>query len=489
MNFMTRRNVTFTTIFMALGLLALSPMVRAVSPAPDGDYPGGNTAEGHNALFSLTSGAYNTSVGFMSLFGNTTGAFDTAIGAGALLANTGDQNTATGAGALLSNTTGTINTADGAFSLASNTTGTGNTASGAQALFKNITGEENTAIGFSALGSNSDGVGNTAVGFDALRNNISAAGNTAVGRSALASNLSGNQNTATGFVALGLTTTGSSNTAVGFASLGSNVSGGNNTAIGGGALATNASGSSNTAVGVLALGGGSGDSNTAMGSMALHSDGTGANNTAIGAGALANNTAGNNNIALGINAGQNVVTASDTICIGIAGVDVTDGCYIGHVFEEPLNPDNLPMAIDVNGKVGTLPSSRRFKDDIKPMDKTSEVILALKPVAFHYKDDKNCSPRFGLIAEEVAEVDPNLVARGKDGKPYTVRYDQVNAMLLNEFLKEHRKVQEQETTINELKKEIETVVARLKQQDAKIQTVSMQIEMSKPARRVAVNRP
>src|SRR5262249_900802 len=191
----------------------------------------------------------------------------------------------------------------------------------------------------------------------------------------------------------------------------------------------------------------------------LHSN-TGTNNTAIGAGALTNNTTGSNNIAIGVNAGQNVVTASDTICIGIAGVDVTDGCYIGHVFEEPLNPDNIPMAIDVNGKVGTLPSSRRFKDDIKPMDKTSEAILALKPVTFHYKDDDKRQPQFGLIAEEVAEVDRHLVALDKEGKPFSVRYDKVNAMLLNEFLKEHRKVREQETMINDLKKEIETVVAR-----------------------------
>jgi hypothetical protein len=102
---------------------------------------------------------------------------------------------------------------------------------------------------------------------------------------------------------------------------------------------------------------------------------------------------------LGVGAGANIVTASDTICIGIAGVDVTDGCYIGRVFEEPLDPDNLPMAIDVNGKVGSLPTSPRFKDDVQPMDETSEAILALRPVTFHYKNDTKCSPQFGLIAE------------------------------------------------------------------------------------------
>jgi translation initiation factor IF-2 len=177
-----------------------------------------------------------------------------------------------------------------------------------------------------------------------------------------------------------------------------------------------------------------------------------------------------------------VHTASDTICIGIVGVDVTDGCYIGHVFEEPLDPDNLTMAIDVNGKVGTLASSRRFKDHIKPMDKTSEAILALKPVTFHYKSDKNCSPRFGLIAEEVAEVDPNLVARDKDGKPYSVRYDQVNAMLLNEFLKEHRRVQE-------LEKGMAVLTAQLKEQAAQIQKASAQMEMNKVTTTVVLNNP
>ena len=198
-----------------------------------------------------------------------------------------------------------------------------------------------------------------------------------------------------------------------------------------------------------------------------------------------------------------MVTASDTICIGIAGVDVTDGCYIGHVFEEPLDPDNLTIAIDVHGKVGTLPSSRRFKDNIKPMDKTSESILALKPVTFHYKSDKKCSPRFGLIAEEVADVDPNLVARDKDGKPYSVRYDQVNAMLLNEFLKDHKKVDAQqikisqqqatiaelESTVAQQQKGMEALSAQLKEQATQIQKVSAQVEISKPASKVVANGP
>jgi hypothetical protein len=134
-------------------------------------------------------------------------------------------------------------------------------------------------------------------------------------------------------------------------------------------------------------------------------------------------------------------------------------------------------------------SSRRFKKEIKPMDKASESVLALKPVRFHYKGDNTGTPQFGLIAEEVAEVTPDLVVCDKNGEIYTVRYDAVNAMLLNEFLKEHRKVQEQEATIAALKKGMETLVARSNEQDAKIQRVSDQIERSRPAPRMALNKP
>jgi trimeric autotransporter adhesin len=247
-----------------------------------------------------------------------------------------------------------------------------------------------------------------------------------------------------------------------------------------------------------------GSANTAVGVNALGANQAAFNNTAIGTNALVNNTSGNNNIALGTGAGSNAITASDTICIGIVGVDVTDGCYIGHVFEEPLDPDNLAMAIDVNGKVGTLPSSRRFKDHIKPMDSASEAILALKPVRFHYKSDKKCSPRFGLIAEEVAEVDPNLVARDKDGKPYSVRYDQVNAMLLNEFLKEHKKVQEQGAAIAKQREDFEAILARqqtgfesnlAKQQKqiealaSSLQGVKAELEITKRPVQVLANNP
>jgi Chaperone of endosialidase len=410
-----KNRLLHTMLLLAPGFLALWQVAQAVTPPPDGGYPGGNTAEGQNALLGLTTGTYNTAVGFFSLTSNTQGQFNTAVGAGALLANTAELNTATGAAALLNNTIGFQNTANGAFALLSNTTGNDNTANGFGTLQLNTTGSLNTALGLGALGVNT----------------------------------TGGVNTATGTLSLASNTTGSSNTAIGAQTLFVNAIGSNNTAEGYQALAASTSGSSNTAVGYQALN---------------HS------------------TTGSNNIALGVGAGSNVVTASDTICIGIVGVDVSDGCYIGHVFEEPLDPDNLPMAIDVHGKVGTLPSSQRFKDDIQPMADASEAILALKPVTFHYKNDAKCSSRFGLIAEEVADVDPNLVARDKEGKPYSVRYDQVNAMLLNEFLKEHRKVQE-------LENGMATLAAQLKEQAAQIQKVSAQVEMTKPATSVVLNNP
>ncbi len=469
---------------MALGYFALSAIAQAVSPAPDGGYPSGNTAEGQNALLNLNTGVafYNTAVGFRSLQSDVQGNFNTAVGAGALLANTADQNTATGTGALASNTTGTFNDAHGAFALFSNIGGSQNTATGRDALFSNTSGGGNTAVGDEALLHNTTGFSNCAVGVGALFSNNDGGQNTAVGSDALSQNVTGVHNTGIGAQAL-FANIASDNTAVGYAALNTNGIGISNTATGSQVLSNNSTGNFNSADGFQALQANTtGSANTAVGSTALQHNQSGNANTAIGIGALANNTSGSNNIALGVNAGSNVVTASHTICIGITGVNVTDGCYIGHVFEEPLDPDNLTMAIDVHGKVGTLASSRRFKDQIKPMDKTSEAILALKPVTFHYKSDKNCSPRFGLIAEEVAEVNSNLVARDKEGKPYSVRYDQVNAMLLNEFLKEHRKVRE-------LEKGMAAISTQLKEQAAQIQKVSAQVQVRKPTKEVALNNP
>jgi hypothetical protein len=348
-------------IRLILTIFLFGVTAQAVTPPPGGSYPGGNTAEGQNALLSLTSGTYNTAVGLYSLLGTTEGKFNTALGAATLLANTADQNTAAGAGALLNNTTGFGNTAVGCLALLSKTTGGGNTAIGLGALLNITSGENNIALGANA------GSGNA---------------------------------------------------------------------------------------------------------------GDGSNNIYIGnGGSLDADT-----IRIGI---QGVQTR--TFIAGISGAAIVSGAAV---------------AVDGNGQLGVALSSRRFKKEIKPMDRTSEAILALNPVTFSYKTDKTNTPQFGLIAEDVAEVNPALVVRDKDGRPYSVRYDQVNAMLLNEFLKEHRKfekqcreTQEQKSTISQLKatvakqeklvaqqrNEINGLAATLREQAAQIQRVSAQVNMSRPA--------
>jgi hypothetical protein len=461
-------------------IIGLVPRTQAVSPAPDGGYPGGNTAEGLNALLSLTTGTYNTAVGVFSLESNTTGKFNTAVGAGTLLENTaGDQNTATGAGALLSNTTGAFNTANGTFALFSNTTGDGNTGTGYEALFNNYA-SSNTAMGYEALLSNRGGSDNSALGWASLASNIDSSQNTAVGSQALQSN------------------TADSNTAVGFQALQSNTEGSENTAVGAQALQRNQDGTGNTATGYESLLFNTSAFNTANGYEALMNTTTGQGNTAIGVQALFNNITGDGNIAIGPTAGGNLYNSSGNIEIGnlgvagdsettrigtsqtktfIAGIrDVTTG-----------NADAIPVLIDSNGQLGTASSSRRFKKEIQPMDKASESILALKPVTFQYKSDKTSTLQFGLIAEEVEKVNPDLVVRDAQGRIYTVRYDAVNAMLLNEFLKEHRKNEEQEATIGQLKAGMAALTAMVKEQAAQIQKVSAQLSTSKPAPQVAEN--
>jgi hypothetical protein len=351
--------------------------------------------------------------------------FTTAAGDHALQALTlGLGNTAVGTFSLFSVTTGSFNTAVGAGALDLNTADS-NTATGAAALLFNTTGTENTANGTAALEFNDIGFQNTATGAFTLFSNTAGVANTANGASALFSNTGGQSNTATGFEAL----------------------------------------SSNTM----------GNFNIANGDSALSSNTTGGSNTAIGSTALANNTTGSGNIALGNNAGANVITATDVTCIGSVGKDVNNTCFISRIRGvQTQNANAIPVLIDSDGQLGTLSSSRRFKKEIKAMDKASESILALEPVTFHYKGDNTSTPQFGLIAEEVAEVNPDLVARDVDGKIYTVRYEAVNAMLLNEFLKEHREVQE-------LKKQVAALATGL-------QKVSAQREASKPAPQV-VNNP
>jgi hypothetical protein len=331
--------------------------------------------------------------------------------------------------------------------------------------------------------------------------------NTALGWASLGFNVTGNYNTGVGAATL-LNNTASENTATGAGALLSNTTGTSNAAAGAFALFTNTEGSFNTAIGEQALSNNTtGVGNTGIGATALNSNTTGSFNTASGTQALHNNTTGGSNIALGYLAGNGVTTADNVIAIGTSsGANVSNSCFIRNIRGVATAVANaIPVLIDSNGQLGTASSSRRFKKEIKPMDQTSEAILALKPVTFHYKSDNTNRPEFGLIAEQVAEVNPDLVVRDENGEIYTVRYDAVNAMLLNEFLKEHRKMQQQEATIADLRsamaqqrkdfetamaqqqKQLQALTASLKKQAAQLQKVSAQVEVSKRAPQTVVD--
>jgi Chaperone of endosialidase len=427
---------------LAFACVAVSPSTLAVVPPPDGGYPVENTAEGNDALFSLTTGADNTAIGFNTLWSNTTGLYNTATGAFALYSNTtGDYNTATGGLALYSNTSGSDNTAAGFLALVLNTSGDDNTATGSDALHFNTTGNDNTATGAFALYSNTTGFLNTAAGSEALFYNTTGYYNTATGSQALFFN-TGNDNTATGTYALFFN---------------------------------------------------QGDDNTTTGYSALYSNTAGNDNTATGFYALAGNTTGSSNIALGYQAGVNLTTGNNNIDIGNAGVagesskirigtkPAQKATFIAGISGVTV-ANGVGVIVNTQGQLGTVVSSARYKEAIKPMDTASEAILALKPVTFRYKHDLDPDgvPQFGLVAEEVEKVNPALVARDEQGKPYTVRYEAVNAMLLNEFLKEHRKNEEQEARIARQQKQIEALTSGL-------QKVSAQLEASKPAPQVVNN--
>jgi hypothetical protein len=286
-------------------------------------------------------------------------------------------------------------------------------------------------------------------------------------------------------------TTGTNNTAIGVQTLYFDTSGSWNTAVGWSALFSNTSGLGNTAIGYQALAdthfisGFLGSSlNTAVGTSALHDNTNGAGNTAVGFNALASNTTGNGNVAVGLGAGTTVQTGNNNIYIGqgvgAAAAAEHDTTRIRNIYGSTATV--RAVFVNSDNKLGTMASTRRVKDDIKPMEKASEALLALKPVTFRYKKevDPTRSLSFGLIAEEVAQVDPNLVTLDQNGKPETVRYEAVNAMLLNEFLKEH-------STVQELKKEIAALTAMVKEQAAQIQKVSAQVQMSKPSRQMVAN--
>jgi hypothetical protein len=358
----------------------------------------------------------------------------------------------------------------------------GNTAEGQNALLNLTAGGYNAAIGWLSLRELSTGSFNTAVGAGTLALN-NGDQNTAVGVGALLNNTTASQNTAQGAFALFSNTVGDVNTAIGVDALFSNTTGSGNIAIGFGALSSSTTGLFNTAVGNSALLFNTGDANTAIGLSALIANTTGVGNTAVGDSALDGNTTGNANTALGADAGGGVSTADDVICIGhgVAGADVSNTTWIGNIYGVTTqNATTAAVIVSADGQLGTVASSERFKKDIAIMGQASEGILSLRPVTFHYKTDGEKTPQFGLIAEEVAKVDPALVVPDKEGKPYTVRYDAVNAMLLNEFLKEHRHVQEQDAIIAKQQKQIEALAAGL-------QKVSAQLELNKRAPQTVLN--
>jgi uncharacterized coiled-coil protein SlyX len=533
-------------IVFVFGFLALPQMTQATDLG--GVLPGGNAADGTAVLTSLTTGFGNSGFGFQALARDTTGNYNTATGFRVLDLNvTGGFNTATGAYALHLNESGSLNTAAGYAALYSLTTGAWSTALGGYSLYSDTNGGANTAVGLNALRLNQSGSFNTAVGLNALYSNR-AAENCAFGAYALYANTSATRNSAFGWGTLALNTTGGDNTAVGDSALILNPDGGANTAVGSGALADagpfHDGTDNNTAIGYRALYKHAGalvaraPENTAVGSQALFNQQIGAANTAVGFQALYNNgidtttsgevdfntavgfqslygnTTGAGNIGLGSGAGSNLTTGNNNIDISNAGVAAesntirigTQGTqtatYVAGVWGATVT-DGAGVIVDANGHLGTAVSSARFKTAIEPMDKASERILALRPVTFHYKSDAKGIAQFGLVAEDVAEVSADLVIRDSDGKPYTVRYEAVNAMLLNEFLKEHRKVEEQEAAITQLKsivskqeaiiaqqqKGMEVLTAQLKEQAAQIKKVSAQIELSKPVPRMAVNKP
>jgi hypothetical protein len=364
------------TLFV-LGSFALCQQVQSATDTPDpgGSLPVSNTADGQNALLSITTGIHNSAFGFDALVLTSDTNFNTAVGSASLLSNIASENTAVGAGALLSNSDGSDNNAVGAFALFVNVSGSFNNAHGRDALL-NSTGDQNEAFGDDAMFSNTTGSFNTAVGDDALDANVDGNSNIAIGDEA----------------GTGLGTSVNNDIAIG--------------APGAGPFAAN-----------------------------------GFNNT----------------------------------------------CFIGSIFNEPVSDVGTQEAVFVDqfNVVGISASSRRYKHDIQPMDKASEAILALKPVTFKYNADKNGRTQYGLVAEDVAEVNPDLVVQ-KNGEISTVRYEQVNAMLLNEFLKEHTKVQNLEVTVAQQQKGMEVLTAQLKEQAAQIQKVSAQVEMAKPATKVAV---
>ncbi len=410
-----------------------------------GPIGGFNSAFGRRALRSNTTGYGNSAFGASALADNTTGYLNSAVGSNALLFNTtGFGNSAFGANALADNTIGSQNSAFGRFALRRNTTGSDNSAFGASALDLNSTGDSNTAVGVNALFRNSTGDRNTAGGVDALRENTTGLRNTAFGEKALYENTTASFNSGFGTIALTSNTTGTENSAFGESALRDNTTGSYNSAFGRGALAANTLGSSNAA---------------------------------FGEDALLFSTTGSGNVGLGENAGLNQTTGSDNIYIRNEGVAAENGqIKIGTVgthtqatiagIHNNTSSGGIAVFVNSSGTLGTTTSSSRHKRNVRDLGDGSDVLMKLRPVAFEYREEVvepggEGIPQVGLIAEEVANVAPDLVVYDEDGEPYSVRYHLLPPMLLNELQKERRTNREQRELIANLQTRLERLEGRL----------------------------
>ena len=385
-----------------------------------------------------------------------------------------NTNTAYGGEALISNTSGFKNSAFGYQALQNNTSGA-NSAFGYQALQNNTGGDDNSAFGGLAMQNNTTGHDNSAFGDYALQLNTTGFADSAFGHMALQLNTTGDFDSAFGLAALEYNTTGSNNTAIGYTALWNNTSGSYNTAFGSGALLDNQTGGQNTAVGFDALYANTGTNNTASGYNALYST-TGNSNTGFGTYALYNNTTGIYNIGVGMFSGYyNPVGSNFNIDIGNYGSGNDNGVirigtpgWESSFYAAGINgvgvSGGIPVYINSNGQLGTVNSSIRFKEDVHDMAAASDGLMKLRPVTYRYKKayaDGSKPVDYGLIAEEVAEVYPDLVVKNSDGQIQTVQYQKLTPMLLNEVQKEHKQLEEQKTTIQELEKRLAALEAAL----------------------------
>ena len=465
-----------------------------------------NTAFGINSLLVNSSGYDNTGFGTTTLGANTTGMWNSAFGSNAMYSNTtGYSNSAFGYQALNSNTTGYHNSAFGNNALPNNTTGDRNNALGVNALNSNTTGRSNNAFGTFALGSNTTGISNSAFGTAALYKNTTGSNNVAFGYGALTKNTSTSD----------LPKSGTSNTAVGWEALKYNTTGWQNTAVGESALTSNTTGQHNTGIGEDVLNNNtSGIGNSALGESAIYQNNTGSFNLASGYYAL-NNTIGSRNIAIGTLSGfkrpyksngtPQTYTGDDNIYIGyicptsnhgtnsesrvirlgnMSDVQITrpisttfqstQSTYIAGIYNTTLTSSPSQVYITSDGQLGIQSSSIQFKEDVKSIDLDPEDFMKLNPVSFRYKSDveniKN-PIQYGLIAEELKNIIPEMVQTDNAGEPYTVSYQFLAPLLLAQVQKDHKALDDQKEiiqTLQEKNNHLTKELAVLKQQVSKL---------------------